>query len=247
MRYRKLQGGFMDALMLKNRGMSFLFSCNILLSLFIQMGCSPNNDSGLSNELSLEELSSLTNQNSENSLDTDQRIYLYKANLEQIKPHKSECSQSEKTGSEINTGNSPSVENNDTRHSHGNNDKTKKARIYIEICHVPPGNPAAAHKKIIPLQALRAHLKHGHHNDDDNDNENQERDYLGPCANGNNEDEIDDGDLVDEVIPPADTTIPPADTTIPPADNVIPLWCQAYLDIDANCDGYDDVTGDPLL
>ncbi len=35
------------------------------------------------------------------------------------------------------------------------------------ICHIPPGNPAAAHTKTVGTPAVAAHLRHG--------------DTLGPC------------------------------------------------------------------
>ena len=38
-----------------------------------------------------------------------------------------------------------------------NPDDAKK----VPVCHIPPGNPAAAHTLQLPEPALRAHLKHG--------------------------------------------------------------------------------------
>lgn len=60
--------------------------------------------------------------------------------------------------------------------------------VCVQICHVPPGNPAAAHNKILPVQAIPAHLGHG--------------DYLGLCQGDNTEE------------PPAEE--PPAEE--PPAE-----------------------------
>jgi len=40
----------------------------------------------------------------------------------------------------------------------------------VTICHVPPGNPAAAHTIVVGTPALQAHLRHG--------------DYEGPCGSG---------------------------------------------------------------
>jgi hypothetical protein len=37
----------------------------------------------------------------------------------------------------------------------------KKAQAKSAICHVPAGNPAAAHTLRLPEPAIRAHLKHG--------------------------------------------------------------------------------------
>ena len=37
----------------------------------------------------------------------------------------------------------------------------------VEICHIPPGNPANAHTIKVSGNAIKAHLKHG--------------DYIGPC------------------------------------------------------------------
>ena len=45
-------------------------------------------------------------------------------------------------------------------------------KICIKICHVPPGNPSAAKEKILPLEAIKAHLNHGSQHA-------EERDYLG--------------------------------------------------------------------
>lgn len=46
-------------------------------------------------------------------------------------------------------------------------------QICIQICHVPPGNPENSHDKVLPLEAIKAHLGHG--------------DYLGLCGASNNE------------------------------------------------------------
>ena len=40
----------------------------------------------------------------------------------------------------------------------------------VEICHIPPGNPANAHTIVVDDSAVPAHLAHG--------------DYLGECGGG---------------------------------------------------------------
>lgn len=60
----------------------------------------------------------------------------------------------------------------------------------VSICHVPPGNPAAAHTIVVGSPAVKAHLAHG--------------DYLGEC--GDNPPEVDP-----PVVDPPVETDPPAD------------------------------------
>jgi hypothetical protein len=165
-------------------------------------------------------------------------------------------------------------------------DGSGQPAICISICHVPPGNPAAAKNKIIPLQALRAHLNHGAAS-------HEETDYLGACDNtesdssssaptdssstasqdpnstatSTGDNAITSGSTSTSADPglTGGTTQPtdPTQTTSTPdtqptdssqtsssptsSDSTIPLWCQAYVGIDNNCDGFDDLTGDPLL
>jgi len=51
---------------------------------------------------------------------------------------------------------------------------SSQQQICIQICHVPPGNPSKAIDKILPLQAIKAHLNHGSQHA-------EARDYLGAC------------------------------------------------------------------
>jgi hypothetical protein len=140
-----------------------------------------------------------------------QKIYVSEAYLEQIKPNKADCPQEK---------------------SHNS------TKICIRICHVPPGNSSEAHIKVIPLEALSAHLNHGHNNLED-------QDYLGDCLKDVPMDlapiDITNGTITDG------TTDSGTDVTTGSVTDVIPLWCQAYIDVDQNCDGYNDLTGDPLL
>lgn len=48
----------------------------------------------------------------------------------------------------------------------------------ILICHVPPGNPAAAHTICVSPNAIPAHM---HHDDDNGAQNDGYSDYLGPC------------------------------------------------------------------
>ncbi len=104
----------------------------------------------------------------------------------------------------------------------------KDHKICVEICHRPPGNPANGKSKVLPLSAVRAHLCHGSDKIADND-------YLGPC-HGDDDNGVDDG---------GDTG--GGDTGGGDTEGEIPAWCAPYIDIDSDCDGIIDGTGDPLL
>lgn len=102
-------------------------------------------------------------------------------------------------------------------------------KVCVEICHRPPGNPANSKTMILPLPAVFAHLKHGN---------STQPDTLGSCefsegggahpgegdpgdgypGEGDHEDENDDGE----------------------DEGDLPVWCEENLDIDADCDGFDD-------
>lgn len=184
---------------------------NIALS---QTGCMPEQQSS-SDSTSLA-TANTENENANNSQSAEllfRKIFVNEAELEQIKPHKVECP----------------------------NDQSKgKPRICIQICHVPPGNPQEAKDKVIPLQALNAHLNHGPDHLED-------RDYLGKCAAPIDPVQPTDPAQLADPTQPSDQAEPTIDPSQPSDLAVIPLWCQSYIEIDSNCDGYDDVTGDPLL
>lgn len=102
----------------------------------------------------------------------------------------------------------------------GNSDK-----ICVMICHIAPGNSDVRKNKILPLPAVIAHLNHGHNHD--------HADYMGPCVFENPEPE------------PEPLPEPEPEPQPEPAPE-LPQWCIDNLDIDADCDGYIDDTGEPL-
>jgi hypothetical protein len=133
----------------------------------------------------------------------------------------------------------------------GNGKKDKK--ICITICHVPPGNPANARSKVLPLQAIKAHLGHG--------------DYLGDCGGQPPVDPdptatpeptadptptpVDNpGDDVGNPSPTPETTPEPTESPSPAPDDtddgldVIPEWCKPFVEFDMDCDGFNDNTGE---
>ena len=64
--------------------------------------------------------------------------------------------------------------------------KRRSEDRFMEICHVPPGDPVNRHTIVVGASAVERHLAHG--------------DYLGPCENGGDADSDGDGvpDAVDE-------------------------------------------------
>lgn len=115
----------------------------------------------------------------------------------------------------------------------------KDHKICVEICHRPPGNPKKGKSKILPLGAVCAHLNHGH-------SDIKDADYVGPCHSDDNDSDNggggDDGGSSDDGSGEGEDGSDGGDTT-----GDIPTWCQPYIDIDSDCDGIIDATGDPLL
>lgn len=157
-----------------------------------------------------------------NSTSSFEKILIDEAVIEDIAAHKAEC---------------PS-------------NSAKKQQICIQVCHVPPGNPAAAHSKVLPLQAIKAHLGHG--------------DYLGLCESDDNsggeeevppeeEEPVEEEPGTEEPSPeptPSPTPSPspsPSPSPTPTPTPEIPLWCQPFISLDADCDGYIDEDGMPYL
>lgn len=94
-------------------------------------------------------------------------------------------------------------------------------KLCVQICHRPPGNPENGHSKQLPLAATKAHLGHG--------------DYLGSCSPEDTDPDGDNGTVND------DDDAGPVDNDDPPT------WCELYHDIDSDCDGYHDETGESLF
>ena len=126
-------------------------------------------------------------------------------------------------------------------------------QICVTICHVPPGNPSKQKTKILPLPAVKAHLKHGgpHHVD---------KDYLGACGTGGSDDgsnEGDDSDSEGDNSGGGDGSDAGGDSSDGDDGSGSagegsddgeewPLWCLENLDIDSDCDGFADDSGEPL-
>ena len=107
-------------------------------------------------------------------------------------------------------------------------------KICVEVCHRPPGNPANCKSKVLPLQATRAHLNHG--------GSHQDKDYLGPCVSGDS-----GGGGTDGGTNPDPGTDPGTEPGTDVGTGEPPFWCLPYIEIDSDCDGIIDATGDPLL
>jgi hypothetical protein len=151
-----------------------------------------------------------------------QKVLFDQAVVEQIAPHKADCPSSERS--------------------------SKNAKVCIRICHIPPGNPKAARQKILPIQAMRAHVGHG--------------DFLGPCEDGGSglppSGEVPEGggNPSQEEYPPTEATPVPGEsapeatpTPSPPpsgeqSGGQVPKWCADFIQIDSNCDGINDSTGE---
>lgn len=143
--------------------------------------------------------------------------------------------------------------------------KRKKKQIKVRICHMPPGNPANARTLIVGLPAIIAHLRHGC------GKKRKHHDYMGPCIgdppdageepndgqigddgdgssdedNGTDDGSTDDGGTTDEG---GDTDGGSTDDggTTDEGGGDLPVWCQRNIEIDADCDGFHDETGESL-
>ncbi len=178
--------------------------------------------------------------------------------------------------------------------------KKNNSKVCIAICHRPPGNPENAKSKVLPLEAIVAHLNHGnskHHvhrdtlgycdNTDENSeqnngdtNDSSSNDDTGSSDDGNSNDDTggngeqtpddsgdsnsnDDTGASDDGISNDDTTGNDEQTPDDSGDSNsnddtgasddvmdydnIPSWCEANYDIDRNCDGIIDETGENLF
>jgi hypothetical protein len=104
----------------------------------------------------------------------------------------------------------------------------------VQICHRPPGNPDNSKTMVLPLKASIAHLNHGGPHEDG--------DYLGACqtpdgGGGGGTDTGGGGGGTDGGGGGGGGTVTPD----------VPLWCQPYHDIDTDCDGIIDSTGEPIF
>jgi hypothetical protein len=124
-------------------------------------------------------------------------------------------------------------------------------KLCVQICHRPPGNPENSRTLQLPLAATPAHLNHGGPHD--------QKDYLGACdaADSGGDDTgagstdgsgtdgsgsgTTDGGGTDNTGDGTGGGSVTGGSTLPP------LWCQTYYDIDQNCDGINDQTGESLL
>lgn len=238
----------------------------IVLGSLMQIGCNKDSGGGSKSGSLADNSSELA---SSYSASTYQKVYVDEAVLDEIRPHRVECS---------------------------NSSDAEAGKICILICHVPPGNAQAAKNKVIPLQALKAHLNHGHaslenrdflgscdagsdsnptNSDDDSSSSSNDSNTAGDDSSNSSDDSTstgDDSSSTDDSSSSGDgsTTDGSSDSSGSGGDtsgggdtssgggdividdptnsnDAIPLWCVPYHDIDNNCDGIDDVTGDPLL
>jgi len=106
-------------------------------------------------------------------------------------------------------------------------------KLCVEICHRPPGNPTNSKTKMLPLSATAAHLNHG--------GPHTEKDYLGACqtedSGGGSEDPTNE-DPTGEDPNGEDPGGGGSDT---------PAWCVPFIQYDADCDGYNDETGETYI
>lgn len=129
-----------------------------------------------------------------------------------------------------------------------------KHQICVLICHRPPGNPSNFKELILPLTAMRAHLNHGanHHVDhdvlgscqvdlpeDDQGGEDPGEDSEADDSGAGNEGE-------DSGVGGGDETSDPDGSVSPDEGADLPVWCQRNLAVDADCDGFNDQTGESL-
>ncbi|HEX4923722.1 MAG TPA: hypothetical protein VFV50_06535 [Bdellovibrionales bacterium] len=154
---------------------------------------------------------------SDENLSPRARVYFEQASLADIVPHKVDCPASARADG--------------------------REKICIQICHVPPGNPSAAHDKTLPIAAMKAHLGHG--------------DYLGLCDAGDMEEPpVDDepGEGTDDGAggetgggTDVGTGDGADDGTGDGTEGETPLWCEPYVDVDSDCDGIVDSTEEPYF
>lgn len=130
--------------------------------------------------------------------------------------------------------------------------KKDKGNICVSICHRPPGNPQNSKTLVLPLQATLAHLKHGHSSHPDTigvcGENNEGGDDEGGTSGGSSDGEStsgggsDDGGASgggsDDGSVSGGGSVDGGEVTIPP-------WCRH--DIDSDCDGFHDETGESLL
>jgi uncharacterized membrane protein YgcG len=111
-------------------------------------------------------------------------------------------------------------------------------KLCVQICHRPPGNPDNSKTMLLPLQATAAHLHHGgaHH----------ERDYLGACDDLGEDNQGGDAEGGGSEGGGSEGGGSEGGGS-EGGGSEIPLWCQPYVSIDANCDGYIDESGEPLF
>lgn len=174
--------------------------------------------SGGGNAVSVNELDG-TNNSQDNQLSQSMKVSIDEATLEQVKDYVHEC--------------------------HGN-------KLCVQICHRPPGNPSNSKTMSLPLAATKAHLNHGGES-------HSEKDYLGPChADDDSEDQSGDTDTNtdgDQTGGDTDGGVDSdtgSDTGVGAGDGSgsqeeVPLWCQPIHDLDSDCDGFDDSTGEALI
>ncbi|MGE4131943.1 MAG: hypothetical protein AB7F86_09910 [Bdellovibrionales bacterium] len=171
------------------------------------------------------------------------KMHLDEATLDQITPFVKECGGSQ---------------------GGGHDNKGKKKKFCVEVCHRPPGNPSKSKNMELPLSATCAHLHHG--------GKHEDKDYVGPCfgedmsgdhgsdddsssddhsSDDNSSDDSSSDDTVVET-PPGDSSPPvdsepPVEEEAPPVQGDIPAWCVPVIGLDANCDGIEDATGAPMF
>lgn len=143
---------------------------------------------------------------------------------------------------------------------------SERVKLCLLICHVPPGNPMAAHSKVLPLSASLAHLRHHSKN---KKKRKETFDYLGECSgsdagSGDESDsteddsnsEADDGSGDEEYEGPTNEEDPSGgdgeegegegEETSGDDEGERPDWCEVNQEVDADCDGIDDSTGQPI-
>ncbi|MGE0762033.1 MAG: hypothetical protein AB7N80_02020 [Bdellovibrionales bacterium] len=116
------------------------------------------------------------------------------------------------------------------------------SQVCVQICHRPPGNPTNSKDMVLPLRAALAHLDHG--------GDHEMKDYLGFCSADDSGGELpgDDQAEGDEGAPVEDPANEDPVSDDPPGDvSELPLWCQEFLNVDSDCDGYYDSTGLPIF
>lgn len=119
-------------------------------------------------------------------------------------------------------------------------------KVFIEICHVPKGNPENYQSLTLPMEAIAAHLKHGI--------EEGEKDFLGQCepvvaevpVDENSEvgagEEGRDSDSDDSSSDDSSGYSSSEDSDSENQDELLPIWCE--IDLDSECDGIIDDSGE---